>query len=101
MTRDPKSDRKRRTGSAAKAPLKAPTKSGAKSSAKSTDKSAFEGDRIAKVLARAGVCSRREAEAYIAAGRVSVNGRNVRLRYVNCPFAPFLDDPRQNVCEGL
>ena len=32
---------------------------------------------------------------------VSVNGRNVRLRYVNCPFAPFLDDPRQNVCEGL
>lgn len=77
MTRDPKSDRKRRTGSAAKAPLKAPTKSGAKSSAKSTDKSAFEGDRIAKVLARAGVCSRREAEAYIAAGRVSVNGRKL------------------------
>ncbi|MEX0342751.1 MAG: heme-binding protein [Erythrobacter sp.] len=32
---------------------------------------------------------------------VSVNGRNVRLRYVNCPFAPFLDDPAQNVCEGL
>ena len=32
---------------------------------------------------------------------VNVNGRNVRLRYVNCPFAPFLDDPRQNVCEGL
>ena len=73
MTRDPKSDRKRRTGSAAKAPLKAPTKSGAKS----TGKSAFEGDRIAKVLARAGVCSRREAEAYIAAGRVSVNGRKL------------------------
>ncbi len=32
---------------------------------------------------------------------VKVNGRDVRLRYVNCPFAPFLDDPRQNVCEGL
>ncbi|MFA6220616.1 MAG: heme-binding protein [Erythrobacter sp.] len=32
---------------------------------------------------------------------VDVNGRGVRLRYVNCPFAPFLDDPKQNVCEGL
>jgi 23S rRNA pseudouridine2605 synthase len=33
-----------------------------------------DGDRIAKVMARAGLCSRREAEAWIAAGRVSVNG---------------------------
>ena len=32
------------------------------------------GDRIAKVLARAGLCSRREAERWIAAGRVAVNG---------------------------
>jgi uncharacterized protein GlcG (DUF336 family) len=32
---------------------------------------------------------------------VTVNGRQTRLRYVNCPFAPFLDDPTQNVCEGL
>ncbi|HXC26917.1 MAG TPA: pseudouridine synthase [Stellaceae bacterium] len=30
--------------------------------------------RIAKVLARAGLCSRRDAERWIAAGRVSVNG---------------------------
>jgi 23S rRNA pseudouridine2605 synthase len=44
-----------------------------------------EGDRIAKVMARAGLCSRREAEAWIAEGRVKVNGekltspaRNVR-----------------------
>ncbi|MCW5695217.1 MAG: rRNA pseudouridine synthase [Bauldia sp.] len=34
-----------------------------------------DGDRIAKVLARAGLCSRREAETWVAAGRVSVNGR--------------------------
>ena len=32
------------------------------------------GERIAKVMARAGLTSRREAEAWIAAGRVSVNG---------------------------
>ena len=31
-------------------------------------------ERIAKVIARAGLCSRREAEAWIAAGRVAVNG---------------------------
>lgn len=34
-----------------------------------------KGERIAKVMARAGLCSRREAEKWIAAGRVSVNGR--------------------------
>src|SRR5947209_18847857 len=33
------------------------------------------GERIAKVMARAGLCSRRDAEAWIAAGRVAVNGR--------------------------
>jgi len=32
------------------------------------------GERVAKVIARAGLASRREAESWIAAGRVSVNG---------------------------
>jgi len=32
------------------------------------------GERVAKVIARAGLASRREAEAFIAAGRVTVNG---------------------------
>ncbi len=35
------------------------------------------GDRIAKVLARAGVASRREAERIIEAGRVAVNGKAI------------------------
>ena len=35
------------------------------------------GDRIAKVLARAGIASRREAERMIEAGRVRVNGEQI------------------------
>jgi 23S rRNA pseudouridine2605 synthase len=35
------------------------------------------GERIAKVMARAGLCSRRAAETWIAAGRVAVNGKTI------------------------
>ncbi|MFN7028432.1 MAG: heme-binding protein [Sphingopyxis sp.] len=28
-------------------------------------------------------------------------GAGVRLRYISCPFAPFLDSATQNVCDGL
>ncbi|CAD0183698.1 Ribosomal large subunit pseudouridine synthase B [Ruegeria sp. THAF57] len=41
------------------------------------------GDRIAKVLARAGVASRREAERMIEAGRVSVNGKTITSPALN------------------
>lgn len=34
-----------------------------------------KGERIAKVMARAGLCSRRDAEKWIEAGRVKVNGK--------------------------
>ena len=34
-----------------------------------------KGERIAKVMARAGVCSRREAERWIESGRVQLNGQ--------------------------
>src|SRR3984957_14177269 len=34
-----------------------------------------DGQRIAKAMARAGLCSRRDAEAWIEAGRGSVNGQ--------------------------
>lgn len=46
-----------------------------------------EGQRIAKVMARAGLCSRRDAEGWIAEGRVVVNGKK-------------LDSPAFNVGPG-
>jgi 23S rRNA pseudouridine2605 synthase len=39
--------------------------------------SEMKGERIAKILARAGLCSRREAERWIIAGRVAVNGNTL------------------------
>jgi len=44
-----------------------------------------KGDRIAKVLARAGLCSRREAERWILAGRVQVNGEKLKSPAFNVP----------------
>jgi uncharacterized protein GlcG (DUF336 family) len=43
------------------------------------------------------------APAAIRADRIVVDLGNasVRLRYVSCPFAPFLDSSSQNVCQGL
>ncbi len=45
------------------------------------------GERIAKVMARAGLCSRREAEAWVAAGRVAVNGRRIDSPALNVTAA--------------
>src|SRR5262245_33072674 len=42
-----------------------------------------EGERIAKVIARAGVCSRRDAERFIAEGRVTLNGKRLDSPAVN------------------
>src|SRR5216684_2623288 len=38
---------------------------------------AAKGERIAKRLARAGMCSRRDAERWIAEGRVAVDGKPI------------------------
>src|SRR5690348_13650285 len=43
----------------------------------------FRGERIAKAIARAGLASRRDAEAWIAAGRVAVNGTTITSPALN------------------
>ena len=37
----------------------------------------MKAERIAKVIARAGLCSRREAERWIAKGRIRLNGKTL------------------------
>ncbi len=48
------------------------------------------GDRIAKVLSRAGVASRRDAERMITAGRVTVNGRQIDSPALNVTDADVI-----------
>ncbi|MGY3437578.1 MULTISPECIES: pseudouridine synthase [unclassified Marinovum] len=50
-----------------------------------------EGDRIAKVLARAGIASRREAERMIEAGRVRVNGEIIARAALNVTDADKIE----------
>src|SRR3954447_13262256 len=45
--------------------------------------SAFAGERIAKVIARGGLCSRRDAERLIGEGRVAINGEVIGSPAVN------------------
>ncbi len=45
--------------------------------------SEFEGERIAKVIARAGVCSRREAEQLILDGHVTLNHKILKTAAIN------------------
>lgn len=40
------------------------------------------------------------APASIRADQLLVGPTSTRLRYVSCPFAPFLDSSDQNVCQG-
>lgn len=47
------------------------------------DPAARPGERIAKRIARSGLCSRRDAERLIADGRVSLNGRRLESPAVN------------------
>ena len=49
--------------------------------------------RLQKLLASAGICSRRAAETYISAGRVTVNGDVARLGDGADPDADTVDYP--------
>ena len=49
--------------------------------------SEFEGERIAKVIARAGVCSRREAEQLILDGHVTLNHKTLKTAAINVTAA--------------
>src|SRR4029078_8962215 len=51
------------------------------------EKAAIPGERIARVIARAVLASRREAEAWIVAGRVAVNGSVISSPALNVTAA--------------
>ena len=57
--------------------IEAPTTEAPTTEAPKTDAPKADADRIAKVMARAGVASRREAERMILEGRVTVNGQKI------------------------
>jgi len=57
-----------------------------------TDKPTPQGDRIAKVLSRAGIASRREAERMIGEGRIAVNGKTI-----DSPALNITDNDRVSV----
>ncbi|MPZ59410.1 MAG: pseudouridine synthase [Rhizobiales bacterium] len=58
-------------------------KSGDKNPSEQGNRPGQSGQRIAKVMARAGLASRREAEAWIAAGRVAINSAVIASPAVN------------------
>lgn len=49
------------------------------------------GERIAKVIARSGLCSRRDAEAWIAEGRVRLNGKLLKTPAVVVGDKDFIE----------
>ncbi len=55
------------------------------------DETATTGERIAKRMARAGRCSRREAERWIKAGRVAVNGEVIDSPALNVTQADAVE----------
>jgi 23S rRNA pseudouridine2605 synthase len=80
----PKRERPKRDGPKRDRPERALSKRGRPEHAPSSANDASShADRIAKVMARAGLCSRRDAEDWIAAGRVAVNGHTIASPAVN------------------
>lgn len=65
---------------------------------KDNSKDTPKGDRIAKVIARAGLASRREAERMIEAGRVSVNGKRIDRAALNVTSADRITVDGRDLC---
>lgn len=66
------------------------------------DNKLHKGDRIAKVMARAGLCSRRDAERWIEDGRVSVNGKAIDSPALNVlPSDRIIVDGKPMNKEGM
>ena len=59
-----------------------------------TEASAAKGERVAKLLARAGLCSRRDAEKWIAEGRVALKGEVLKSPAIN------VSDPAELSVDG-
>lgn len=59
-----------------------------------TEQTPVKGERIAKLMARAGLCSRRDAERWIGEGRVQVDGKTI-----DTP-ALAIDDPTRIKVDG-
>ncbi|TCM84385.1 pseudouridine synthase [Rhodovulum steppense] len=59
-----------------------------------------QGDRIAKVLARVGIASRREAERMIEAGRVAVNGKRIDSPALNVTASDRIEVDGQPIAEA-
>lgn len=72
------------------------TETGSKSSSADTP---AKGERIAKVMARAGLCSRRDAEKWIAAGRVKLNGKVLTSPAMNVNPADMVEVDNQPLPE--
>ena len=69
-------------------------------SRKPTQTDPSKGDRIAKVLARAGVASRREAERMIEEGRVAVNGAVLTSPALNVQASDKIEVDGQPIAEA-
>ena len=84
MTKTPPSHSSSRRGPKAPSQTSRPaSKSTSKPGQRQESTSDYAGERIAKVLARVGVASRRDAEKMITDGRVSVNGRKLNTPAFN------------------
>jgi len=59
-----------------------------------TEPGPAKGERVAKILARAGLCSRRDAERWIAEGRVALKGEVLRSPAIN------VTDPHELSVDG-